>query len=324
MDCTCRELLENVGGGQHTLLNAFTVDVEDYFQVTAFEKHIRREQWDEFESRVVPNTRRILQLLDRHRVKATFFVLGWVAHRHPHLVREIHACGHEIGSHSYWHRLIYRLSPEQFRDDLRQSRHALEDAIGQGISAFRAPSFSITRHSHWAWEILVEEGFAVDSSVFPTYHPTYGIPDAERGVHQIKTAAGFLWEFPLAVIRLARVNVPVSGGGYFRAYPARLTARLLSSLNRKHRRPFVFYVHPWELDPDQPRMRAGSRLAKARHYLNLASTEGKLRLILERFSFAPLGEVIKQVETEKKEHVTAPLPVPVMTCNRVHTAHTRS
>lgn len=307
-----------------SLLNAFTVDVEDYFQVTAFEKHVRREQWGEFESRVVLNTHRILQLLDRHRVKATFFVLGWVARRYPQLVREIHGCGHEIGSHSYWHRLIYRLSPEQFRDDLRQSRDALEDVIGQRVLAYRAPSFSITRHSRWAWEILVEEGFRVDSSVFPTYHPCYGIPNAEPGVHQIRTSAGFLWEFPLSVARFARLNIPVSGGGYFRAYPARLTVRLLSALNGKHHRPFIFYIHPWELDPNQPRIRAGSRLSRAKHYLNLASTEKKLEVVLERFRFGRLGEVIREVRSEREEHVTTPATLPVMTCNRTRTGQTRS
>ena len=163
------------------LLNAFTVDVEDYYQVSAFERHVRREHWDRWESRVVANTHRILKLLDRHNVKGTFFVLGWVGHRYPQLVREIHAGGHEVGSHSYWHRLIYDCSPDEFRDDLRRSRDVLEDAIGARVTAHRAPSFSITARSLWALEVLVEEGFTVDSSIFPIHHDRYGIPAPSQG-----------------------------------------------------------------------------------------------------------------------------------------------
>ena len=153
-----------------SLINAFTVDVEDYFQVSAFEKYVARSQWDQYASRVVDNTRRLLRLLNRHDVQATFFVLGWVADRYPDLVREIHRSGHEIGSHSYWHRLVYDLSPEEFRDDLRRSRDVLEDLIGVPVTAYRAPSFSITKRSLWALDILIEEGFCVDSSVFPIHH----------------------------------------------------------------------------------------------------------------------------------------------------------
>lgn len=169
-------------------LNVFTVDVEDYFQVSAFEKHIPRDQWDRWESRVVANTHRVLQLLDRHGVKATFFVLGWVGEHYPQLVRDIHACGHEIGSHGYWHRLIYEQTPEEFRADLRRSRDVLQEAAGQPVTAHRAASFSITRQSLWALEILVEEGFLVDSSVFPIRHDRYGIPGADPRLHRLTTA----------------------------------------------------------------------------------------------------------------------------------------
>jgi polysaccharide deacetylase family protein (PEP-CTERM system associated) len=269
-------------------LNAFTVDVEDYFQVSAFEAQVSRGDWGLYRSRVETNTRRILALLERHKVKATFFVLGWVADRCGELVREIHRCGHKIGSHGYWHRLTYEQSPEQFREDLRRSKEVLEQLIGKPVMAFRAPSFSITKESLWALDILVEEGFLLDSSIFPAYHYRYGIPGAEPGVHRISTAAGPLWEFPPSVVRLARLNIPVAGGGYFRLYPLAVTVRLLSLINRKHQRPFVFYVHPWELDPEQPRLPAGSWFSRAKHRLNLAATASRLDILLKVFRFGPL------------------------------------
>ena len=270
------------------ILNAFTVDVEDYFQVSAFEAQVRRDDWDHYHSRVEANTYRILALLERHNVKATFFVLGWVADRCPELVREIHRCGHKIGSHGYWHRLTYEQSPEEFRQDLRRSKDVLEQVTGEPVTAYRAPSFSITKESRWVLEILVEEGFRMDSSVFPVHHYRYGIPGTEPGVHKISTPAGDLWEFPPSVVRLACLNIPVSGGGYFRLYPLALTIRLLSIVNRKHRRPFVFYVHPWEVDPDQPRLKAGSWFSRAKHRLNLAATESRMNTLMETFRFGPL------------------------------------
>jgi polysaccharide deacetylase family protein (PEP-CTERM system associated) len=270
------------------ILNAFTVDVEDYFQVSAFEKHIDRSQWGQYNGRVVASTHRVLNLLDRHNVVATFFVLGWVADRCPALVREIHRCGHKIGSHGYWHRLTYEQSPEQFRQDLRRSKDVLEQVTGEPVTAFRAPSFSITKESRWGLDILVEEGFRIDSSIFPVHHYRYGIPGAEPGVHRISTSAGHLWEFPPSVVRLACLNIPVSGGGYFRLYPLALTIRLLSIVNQKHKRPFVFYVHPWELDPEQPRLRVSSWFSRVKHRLNLAATVGRLDTLLKVFRFGPL------------------------------------
>ncbi|OHB67887.1 MAG: hypothetical protein A2V70_06090 [Planctomycetes bacterium RBG_13_63_9] len=278
-------------------LNALTIDVEDYFQVSGFEKDISRDRWDHWDSRVVANTHRVLKLLDRHGVKATFFVLGWVARHYPQLVQEISSCGHEIGSHSYWHRLVYEQLPEEFRSDLQQSRDILTDTIGQRITAHRAPSFSITKRSLWALEILVEEGFLVDTSVYPTYHDRYGIPDAEPRIHRITTPAGPLWEFPPSVAKFARLSLPVSGGGYFRLYPLQLTLRLLTRINHKQRRPFMFYVHPWEFDPEQPRIQAGSRMSRARHYVNLASTESKLATLLERFRFGRLCDAIQEAQS---------------------------
>jgi len=277
------------------IVNAFTVDVEDYFQVSAFENDIRRDQWDQFESRVVANTKRILELLARHDVRATFFVLGWVARQYPELVREIHSAGHEIGSHSFWHRLIYTQTPDEFRTDLRQSRDVLADIIGEPITGYRAPSFSITRQSLWALDILAEEGFRIDSSVFPIYHDRYGIPNAKPRIHQITTSAGPLWEFPPSIFRIAGLNLPVGGGGYFRLYPLWCTICCLSAVNRKARQPFMFYIHPWEVDAEQPRLGAGSRMSRFRHTVNLSRTERKLDALLRGFHFGPLCDMIEQV-----------------------------
>jgi polysaccharide deacetylase family protein (PEP-CTERM system associated) len=288
------------------ILNAFTVDVEDYYQVSAFERTIDRGQWDRYDSRVVENTQRVLDLLDRHQTHATFFVLGWIAQRWPNLVREIHHRGHEIGSHSYWHRLIYDLSPTGFRNDLRRSRDVLQDAIGAPVRAHRSPSFSITRQSLWALEILVEEGFLMDSSVFPIRHDRYGIPGARPEIHRIDTPAGPLWEFPMSVLRLARMNCPVGGGGYFRLCPISLTLRMLSRIHNTHHRPFLCYIHPWELDPGQPRLRAGSWLSRARHYVNLTSTAAKLDVLLEKFRFGRICDLLPQAQ---ETDVDVPSPV---------------
>ncbi len=274
------------------VVNAFTVDVEDYFQVSAFENHVHRDQWNQWESRVEANTQRMLKLLDRHDVKGTFFVLGWVAQRYPQIVREIHACGHEIGSHGYWHRLIYEHSPSAFRDDLRRSRDVLEDAAGVRVVCHRAASFSITARSLWALEILVEEGFSVDSSIFPIHHDRYGMPSAPRRLHRLATPAGGLWEFPPAVARLARMNLPVSGGGYFRLYPLWWTGYCLGRINRREGQPFVFYLHPWEIDPQQPRIPVPSRLSRFRQYVGLGKTEDKLDRLLSTFRFGRISDVI--------------------------------
>jgi polysaccharide deacetylase family protein (PEP-CTERM system associated) len=207
-------------------------------------------------------------------------------------VRAIHQTGHEVGSHGYWHRLIYTQSPSEFRRDLADSRRVLEDAIGAPITAYRAPSFSITRRSLWALEILVEEGFRADSSIFPTRHDRYGIPGAKPEIHEIRTPSGPLLEFPPTTVRWWRLALPAGGGGYFRLYPYCLSRSLLRRVNACHRRPFMFYIHPWEIDPGQPRMAAGSRLARLRHYLNLRHTEGKLERLLEHFRFARMNDVL--------------------------------
>ena len=273
--------------------NALTIDVEDYYHVSAFESCLDRADWDRYESRVVPNTWRVLRLLEKHDVRATFFVLGWVAERFPDLVRDISRRGHEIGCHSYDHRLVYRMTPDEFRADLVRARDVTERAAGARVDCYRAPSFSITKRSLWALDILVEEGIRFDSSVFPVHHDRYGIPDADPDIHRIDTPRGSLWEFPASVVPFGPVNLPVSGGGYFRLYPLWWTVRLLRRVHRRCGRPFIFYVHPWELDPEQPRLKSPSRLSRFRHYCNLASTERKLDLLLKQFAFAPMGEVIE-------------------------------
>ena len=273
----------------------FTVDVEDYFHVTAFEEHISRDSWDDFAARVVPNTQRILDLLARHHVHGTFFVLGWVAKRYPDLVRQIHAAGHEIGSHGMWHRRIYHQTPDEFRRNVQESRDLLTDIIGERVTAYRAPTFSITEDSLWAWEILAKEGFEVDCSVFPIHHDRYGIPGAEPAAHRITTRAGLLWEVPSTTRRLARFNIPVSGGGYFRLMPLWWTRRHLRAAHRASGRPFIFYVHPWELDPGQPRLKVGTRLSRARHYVNLASTERKVDRLLRHFRFGRLDHAVSRL-----------------------------
>jgi polysaccharide deacetylase family protein (PEP-CTERM system associated) len=272
-------------------LHAFTVDVEDYFQVSAFERFVSREHWDGFSSRVAANTGRILKILEEHRVRGTFFILGWVAERCPELIREISAAGHEVGSHGYWHRLIYSQTPAEFRADVRRSIEILEDIVGLPVTAYRAPSFSVTAKSIWATEILVEEGILVDSSVVPVRHDLYGMPGARTGLHRLETPAGALWEFPPAIDRLlGLVSLPVGGGGYFRLYPFWFTQWRLRRLEAQGE-ALMFYIHPWEVDPDQPRLHASLR-SSFRHYQNLRSTASKLDRLLKTFRFGPICDVL--------------------------------
>ena len=295
--------------------NAFTVDVEDYFHVQAFSKTVNPREWDQYESRVVANTRRILNLLEDHEVRATFFILGWVADRFPELVDEIHQAGHEIGCHSFSHQLIYQMTAEDFREDLLQACKAIEEITAKRVTAFRAPSFSITEKSLWALDILIEEGFRYDSSIFPVYHDNYGIPNASRFPHRIEGGLGSLWEFPPSVYRFGSLNVPVAGGGYFRLYPRWLSIRWLARINRVEKRPFVFYIHPWELDPDQPRL-PGPLRSRFRHYQNLRRTESKLVTLLDRFEFGALSDVLEehaQTGPEVEEHTLEGYPSTVVT-----------
>jgi polysaccharide deacetylase family protein (PEP-CTERM system associated) len=273
-------------------LNGFTIDVEDYFQVGAFASEIRPSTWEQYPSRVVRNTERILELLDRRQTRATFFILGWVADRHPELVKSILRSGHEIGSHSYWHQLIYEQTPEVFREDLRRSCDSLEQLSGEKIRLYRAPSFSIVQQSLWALDILAEEGIDLDSSIFPIHHDRYGIPGARIHPYRHRVGTREMWEVPPTVARWSGVNVPVGGGGYLRLYPRALTEFLLASVNREGR-AFQIYIHPWEVDPEQPRLN-GPLKSRFRHYVNLTTTLGKLDSLLTRFRFGTLSDVVAQ------------------------------
>lgn len=279
------------------MINALTIDVEDYFQVNAFAKIIPQDQWDSYPLRVDGNTRRILDILDSFKIKATFFVLGWVAERLPELTKEIHRRGHEVACHGYGHELIYEIGPERFRADIRRSKALLEDQCGERVIGYRAPSYSITGKSLWALDILVEEGFKYDSSIFPVMHDTYGIPDAERFPHILKTGAGELVEFPLTTLPLhfgsKEVRLPIAGGGYLRLFPASLIKWGIERINNEEKQPAVLYFHPWEIDPDQPRIKAGYK-SSFRHYLNLDSTERKLMSLYSKIRFAPMKTVLAQ------------------------------
>jgi polysaccharide deacetylase family protein (PEP-CTERM system associated) len=277
-------------GPHRPLVNALTIDVEDYFHVTGFGDCVPRERWGQFEWRVEGNTCKVLDLLARHGVSATFFVLGWVAERFPALVRDIHDAGHEVGCHGHAHQLIYEQTPDEFRADVRRARNVLEDVIGRPVTAYRAPSFSVTARSEWALDVLVEEGFTLDSSIYPTYHDRYGMPGTPLHPWRVERPGGSLWEFPLPVWRLLRCPVPVGGGGYFRLYPYPLTRHALRAINRAGR-PFAVYLHPWEFDPEQPRLSPGWARA-FRHYVNLHRTEHRLRRLLRDFSFGTLTEAL--------------------------------
>jgi polysaccharide deacetylase family protein (PEP-CTERM system associated) len=265
--------------------NALTVDVEDYFHVAALASSIPRDSWTSCESRVVGNTQRLLSLFEQFDVKATFFVLGWVAERYPQLVRDIAARGHEIACHGFSHRLVYEQSPEEFYEETQRSKSLLEDITGTGILGYRAASYSVVRESLWALDILVELGFVYDSSIFPVHHDRYGIPDAKRAPHRMSTPKGkSIVEWPLATASIFGVRLPVAGGGYFRLLPYWLSHWGLASINRREQRPFIFYLHPWEIDPAQPRVSA-SWLSRFRHYTNLGKCEERLRRLLGEFRF---------------------------------------
>ncbi|MCB0064659.1 MAG: DUF3473 domain-containing protein [Caldilineaceae bacterium] len=284
--------------------NVLTIDVEDYFQVHAFQSAISRNSWDSYTARVVDNTRQILALLAACDVRATFFILGWVAERFPELVREIAAQGHEIGTHGYWHELVYHQTPTTFAGDLRDSLEVIQDAVpGAQVIGYRAPAFSITNESLWALDVLADHGIRYDSSIFPlSLHDRYGIKNAQRFATRL---ANGMWEFPASTVQLGRWNWPVAGGGYFRLYPRWLTEQAIRHLNREGQ-PAVIYLHPWEFDPAQPRVNDVSQLTKFRHYVNLSKTEERLRYLLERYSFGPMAQVFAK---ELADSSTSQLPV---------------
>ncbi len=272
-----------------SVTNVLSFDIEEHFQVHAFERDISRSTWDSLPSRVEANTRLILKLLAEHHVTATFFVLGWVAQRHPGLVEAIAAGGHEVATHGYAHELVYRLTPDEFARDLEDSLQAIERALGRDVvRGYRAPGFSITEDSLWALDELARQGLAYDSSIFPlSAHDRYGMAGAKRFAHALDNG---LWEVPASTVRLAGLNVPVAGGGYFRLYPLWATEEAIRRLNAAGQ-PAVVYLHPWEFDPGQPRVAGASRRSKFRHYTNLGTTELKLRALLERHSFSSVETV---------------------------------
>jgi len=273
------------------ILNAMSVDVEDYFQVSVFDDLVPRDQWEARESRVCANTERLLAIFAETDVRATFFVLGWVADRFPDLIRRIASLGHEVASHGYGHRLVYEQSVAAFREDVRRAKATLEATIGSPVLGYRAPSYSITRRSLWAIDVLIEEGHLYDASIFPIHHDRYGIPGSPRRPFLIHRACGSIVEAPPSTVRVGPLTIPVAGGGYFRIVPYEVTRWGISQLNNHQRQSAFFYVHPWEIDPDQPRLPA-SRLGRFRHYRNLHKTETRLRRLLQDFAFGRLCDVL--------------------------------
>jgi polysaccharide deacetylase family protein (PEP-CTERM system associated) len=284
------------------MTNALTVDVEEWFQVSNFDGVVTRGEWDAMPSRVEASTRRLMDLFERFDVCATFFVLGWVAERRADLVREIRTRGHDVASHGYNHELVYRLGRARFEEDLRKSVRAIEDVTGVRPSGYRAPSFSIDRRVPWAFDVLAAEGFTYDSSIFPVKHPRYGVPDFPRAPRRIRTLSGAtLREFPMTTLRLPGFNVGASGGAWLRVLPPLAVRTAFARMNAAGQ-PAVLYVHPWEVDPDQPRLRVGL-LKRLAHYTNLARTEARLASLLERFPFGTMEQALRHAPDLAQEPI---------------------
>ncbi len=274
-------------------LNAFSVDVEDWYQVADFDAVVPFDTWDRLESRVCRNTEKILGVLDELGVKGTFFILTWNAERWPELVRAIHAAGHEVASHGYAHRIVYEQTPEQFRADVERAKKTLEDLTGEAVLGYRAPSFSFTAKSLWGPDVLLDLGYRYDSSVFPVQDSLYGMPDAERFPYVIRERDGRqLVEFPITTVALFGRNLPLGGGGWLRIFPYAYMKWGMRRVNRREGRGAVFYIHPWEVDPDQPRMKTAGRRGFSSHYVNLGRTEAKLRRLARDFRFAPMRDCL--------------------------------
>jgi len=284
-----------------SITHYLTIDVEDYFHVSAFEKISPPETWAGRECRVERNTDLIMKILNEYNVKATFFILGWVAEKYPQLVKKIAEQGHEVASHGYLHQRVALQDRETYRADIRRGKGLLEDQIGTAVLGYRAPSYSITRETSWAFDELLEAGFQYDSSIFPMAHDFYGIPDWSRfSGYAVKTEDGWrdsetaaeeqksIRELPITTLRLGSKNLPIAGGGYFRLLPYTVTRWGLNRINQQEQQPFVFYLHPWEFDPQQPRMSGASAKSRFRHYLNLKQTEKRFRRLLSGFEFMPI------------------------------------
>jgi polysaccharide deacetylase family protein (PEP-CTERM system associated) len=284
--------------------NALSIDLEEHYQVSAFAKEVRPEKWGSYDSRVEANTAKCLGMLADANAHATFFTLGWVAEKHPRLIREIVEQGHEIACHSHEHRLVYELPPAEFRRDTERAKSVLESASGQPVRGYRAPSFSITDRSLWALEILAELGFTYDSSIFPVRHPNYGTPNAPRFPYRIETNFGPIVEFPMPTLQLGGWRSPFGGGAYLRLLPYWFTRWAVGFVNSNEEHAVCVYLHPWELDPAQPSMK-GSMTARLRHYIGMRTTEKKLARLLHEFEFCSLGELIAQTQT---------VPIPASDC----------
>lgn len=270
------------------LMNALTVDVEDYFQVSAMAPHISRDSWDSQPCRVERNVHRLLALFAQHRARATFFTLGWIAERYPELVREIVAGGHELASHGYGHLRASEQSPSDFAQDVQRAKGLLEDISGNAVRGYRAPSFSIGQSNPWAFDVLLEAGYHYSSSVYPVQHDHYGMPDSPRFPYAVRPG---LIEIPITTTRVMGRNLPAGGGGYFRLAPYRLSRWALRRVNAIDQRPAIFYMHPWEIDPEQPRIAGTDLKTRFRHYVNLSRTESRLGLLLHDFKWGRMDEV---------------------------------
>ena len=271
------------------LKNAISVDVEDYFQVSAFEKHISRDSWEHLPRRVDVNTERVLELFEEHSVKGTFFVLGWVAERHPTLVRRIVDSGHELASHGFSHTRVTNQDPGTFRNDIRRTKKILEDTAGSEVTGYRAPSFSIDERTLWALKELEDAGYRYSSSIYPIRHDLYGMPEAPR--FPFHPADGQLLEIPVTTVQVAGKNLPCGGGGYFRLLPYVVSRWAVRRVNADDRQPCVFYFHPWEIDPEQPRQHGIGLKARFRHYVNLGRMQARLRRLLSDFEWDRMDSV---------------------------------
>jgi polysaccharide deacetylase family protein (PEP-CTERM system associated) len=281
----------------------FTVDVEEYFQVKALESAVRRDEWLSRPSRLAQSIDSLLETLDRHNARGTFFVLGWIAKHRPEIVLAIAAAGHEIASHGFWHERVTALDRDAFREDVRSSRHALEDLTGVEVAGYRAPSFSIIPGWEWAFDVLVEEGYRYDSSLFPIHRSGYGYPGAPRVPHMIQRAAGSLAEFPLATTSVLRYPIPAAGGGYLRQFPLAIIRRAFRDASARGE-PATFYIHPWEIDPGQPRLPV-SVLNRIRHYRGLDTALARVDLILKEFSFSTIGSYLPTLESRHATRLAA-------------------
>ena len=270
------------------ITNALTIDVEDYFQVSAFAPYIRREDWAARECRIERNVGRILELLAERGIHATFFTLGWIAERYPQLVRQIVEAGHEVASHGYGHERASDMSPKDFSADIVRAKSLLEDLSGQAVLGYRAPSFSIGLSNLWAFDALARAGYRYSSSIYPIKHDHYGMPDSPRFAYRV--GAGLL-EIPVTTLRVGKRNLPSSGGGYFRLLPYAVSRWMLSRVNRQDREPAIFYFHPWELDPGQPRIAGINVKTRFRHYVNIGRTENRLKQLLQDFRWGRMDQI---------------------------------